>query len=266
MSNGTQNWRPEITGTDYFGHQKKQLQVADRRPVIRRASDLVGPGINSTAVRITDFNDPLATFNGYYSADVGALNAPNSDEPFVGQTISDATLGGRQVFTGLVSGAEFARTFVRSPTDSETLGWGNWSGQRIPASASGYAPNPTTAHSGWPTILAAPVLDTIGSGDAIYAASSAGVRIQQQGVYTGRIQIAADTAVTADVTLKIPSGDTTISVDHDGVPIGPTRYFPFTVWVTNENQGISVIVTHSVADTDIDFWWTLAITRTGDAI
>lgn len=74
----SQNWREEINAADYFGHQKKKQEIENRRPVIRRASDLVGPGIGASAVRITDFNDILATYNGYYSARAGAYSAPNT--------------------------------------------------------------------------------------------------------------------------------------------------------------------------------------------
>ena len=121
-----QNWRTETDASDYFGQQKKQLQVADRRPVIRRASDLVGPGIGSYATRVEDFNALLVTFNGFYSALVGALNAPNETENFVGLVASDAELGGVQMFTGLTSGARYQRTFNRSPADPELIGWTAW--------------------------------------------------------------------------------------------------------------------------------------------
>lgn len=124
------NWRQEVDAEDYFGHQKKKLSVADRRPVIRRASDLVGPGIGASATRITDFNDLLATYNGYYSATPGARHAPNDAEAFVGHVVMDDTLGGRQVFTGLTSRSEYARVFVRNPgdpTNPDTILWGDWS-------------------------------------------------------------------------------------------------------------------------------------------
>lgn len=125
MSN-TQNWRQETDADVYFQHQKKQGALADRRPVIRRASDLVGPGINTYAIRIDDFNNLLATFNGFYSALLGALNAPNSTENFVGYVASDAELGGVQVFTGVTSGSTYTRIFNRSPADPELIGWTAW--------------------------------------------------------------------------------------------------------------------------------------------
>jgi hypothetical protein len=118
--------RTEVDATDYFGHQKKKLGLADRRPVIRKASDLVGPGINANATRITNFNDLLATYNGFFAADAGALVAPNSTDQFSGITVSDAELGGTQVFSSLSTGITYRRVFTRSPLDASSVLWGAW--------------------------------------------------------------------------------------------------------------------------------------------
>lgn len=122
----TQNWRVETNAEDYLGHQKKQLQVADRRPVMRRASDLVGPGIAQTAVRITDFNDLLAQFNGFFSAGGDASNAPPVDQNYVGTVISDAEFGGVQQFFGMEDGELYRRIFTRNPGDASSISWGTW--------------------------------------------------------------------------------------------------------------------------------------------
>lgn len=126
-----ENWRTETRAEDYFLHRQKKLDLADRRPVIRTASDLVGPGIGAFATRLDDFNNLLATFNGFYSAAADATNAPDAAlpttaEPFVGFVVSDAELGGLQVFTGLDTGTEYRRTFLRSPIDPESINWGLW--------------------------------------------------------------------------------------------------------------------------------------------
>lgn len=113
----TQNWRTEVDALDYLGHQRKQLQVADRRPVIRKASDLVGPGIGSMAVQITDFNDSLALHNGYYTSAAGATGAPNAVDAFVGTVVADETRGILQTFTGLTTGIRYTRMLKRHPID-----------------------------------------------------------------------------------------------------------------------------------------------------
>ena len=49
-----QNWRTGVTAEDYFRGERKQNALADRRPVIRQASDLVGPGIAATATDLAN--------------------------------------------------------------------------------------------------------------------------------------------------------------------------------------------------------------------
>lgn len=132
---GQQNWRTEIDAGDYFGHQKKQLEVADRRPVIRKPSDLVGPGIGANAVRVTDFNNLLATYNGFFSSS-RSLNGPVIEgsgpdagydiNPYVGTVSSDAELGGVQTFTNIDTEVTYRRVFRRNPADAATLYWGDW--------------------------------------------------------------------------------------------------------------------------------------------
>lgn len=122
-----QNWRTEVDAVDYFGHQQKKVNLADRRPVIRRPADLVGPGIGPNAITITDFNDLLATFNGYYAAEPGAQNAPTDDQSFTGFTVSEGAMGGTQAFYGMTDGRQYTRVFNRSEKDPATLFWGPWS-------------------------------------------------------------------------------------------------------------------------------------------
>lgn len=120
------NGRPTTDASVYFGSQKKQLTVADRRPVIRRASDLVGPGISVYAIPVTDFNNLLATFNGFYSSDGTALNSPVNGEQFIGTVASDETMGGVQTLTSLTTESVWQRVFRRAPGDAETISWGTW--------------------------------------------------------------------------------------------------------------------------------------------
>lgn len=120
------NWRPIVTAADYLTNQKKTAAVADRRPVIRRASDLVGPGIAGQATRITDFDNVLATFNGFFSSAPGANKAPNPTGSFVGVVSCDSSLGGIQDFTELSSGVKYTRIFQRNPADASTIYFGEW--------------------------------------------------------------------------------------------------------------------------------------------
>jgi hypothetical protein len=122
----SENWRVETDAEDYFGHQKKKLTLADRRPVMRRASDFVGPGIAQTAVRITDFNNLLAQFNGFFSAAGDAANRPPVDQNYVGTVVSDSEFGGVQQFFGMDNGTLYRRIFTRNPGDADSISWGLW--------------------------------------------------------------------------------------------------------------------------------------------
>lgn len=119
-------WRFETDAVDYFGNQKKKLDVADRRPVVRRAADLVGPGIGPEAVRLPDFDGQLASLNGLYSAEANTPNAPVLNERFVGYVVADSELGGVQVFTSLVTGLEYSRPFLKSAGNQTAALWGQW--------------------------------------------------------------------------------------------------------------------------------------------
>lgn len=127
---GEQNWRipnGKTQAETYLGNQQRRNDIADRRPVIRKASDLgLGPGISAAAVPITDFNNLLATYNGYYSAAQGAVNSPNPLDKLVGTVVMDSATGGVQRFTGLLTGIDYKRAFIRNPSDPESISWGAW--------------------------------------------------------------------------------------------------------------------------------------------
>lgn len=121
-----ENWRLPVDAQDFFGNERKRLQMAQRRPAQRRRSDLVGPGIGPHTVRLADFDESLATYNGYFSAVAETPNAPTTDSHYVGFVTSDAELGGVQVFTALSTGDTYRRTFIRNVNDPSWLTWSGW--------------------------------------------------------------------------------------------------------------------------------------------
>lgn len=262
-----ENWRTPVTGEDYLLHERKRVDLEQRRPTIRTASDLVGPGIGAGAVRITDYDDLLATFNGYYSSLAGADSAPNETEQFVGYVISDAELGGRQVFTGLVSGNTYTRVFTRSPTDPETIGWGSWSGQRIAPTITGYDRTATFCQPGTPTVLLPPPVGTVGD-SGVYEVSPGGIRVRQQGVYTGHIQVGDYVGgATGNVYVRIPDRDDTVVLGYLSQDLAPTVQIPFTVIATNADTGFAVtFMLDAGSPTSLDIWWRFSCTRVGDAV
>lgn len=263
------DWRIPVDAPIFFGNQKKREEIDRRRPSIRQASDLVGPGIGAGAVRLDDYNNLLATFNGYYASEPGALNAPTPTEAFIGQVVSDATLGGIQTFTGLVSGTEYSRTFTRSPTDPESLGWGPWTGQRILPSATTYTGSITQVVYQQTSILTPPPVNMIGEA-GVYEVEAAGVRLRKQGVYTGNVHVGTTYGVgaMANVTVQLPVGATTTYVTYPSQPLGPGLTIPFTVVAADGNQGISVAIYHSLgsAGVAVPFYYWFQCTRLGDAV
>lgn len=264
---GEEGWRTPVDAHDYLLGEKKRLALDQRRPVIRRASDLVGPGIASGAVRISDFNDPLATFNGYYSAVAGAPNAPTTTEAFIGQVVSDEELGGRQVFTGLSTNTEYSRTFSRNPSDVNALVWGKWTGERIPASGQGLVINSLTVPENVQTILRPPDMIYLGAGAATFERSNFGLRIKRPGIYTGHIQVGANTlAAAGNVGIELPQGPELYSVMHLNVLLTPTVYYPFTIWTVSGVAPLISVNIFQVDPTPTKFWYRLSITRVGDSV
>jgi hypothetical protein len=178
--------------SDYFLYQNKRLALETRRPLIRRPADLVGPGIAPNAVRLTNFNDLLATFDGYFSAVPGATNAPNGTDVFVGTVTSDAALGGWQSFRSLDTGTVYERLFTRHPLDPEAIAWGAW----------------TTPVASLDTRL-----------DALEAASTA-VRSEATSVYAGAAQ-----SVPANTTSYSSLSGNTCSIVFTAPPSGKVLLF-----------------------------------------
>lgn len=132
----SENWRARVNAFDHFSQQQRRSDIEKRRPVPRRATDLgLGPGISASAVLVTNWNDLLAQYDGYFSSAVGAFGAPNDTEAFVGLTINDSTLGGVQQATGLVSGNHYRRVFRRNPSDSRSVSFAAWEWTNKPAAA-----------------------------------------------------------------------------------------------------------------------------------
>jgi hypothetical protein len=260
-----QNWRTEVDATDYFGHQKKRVDLEQRRPVVRRASDLVGPGIGSAAIRVTDYNDVLATFNGYYSSAPGALNAPTDTESFIGTTVADPVLGGRQALTGLLTGYEYTRTFVRNASDPASISWGVWhEAERIPASATASEAIPTTKVSGQGlTRLKAPKIEAIGA-PGTYEWEKESIHVLRPGVYTGSATLTGPDAVLISVAVQWPDRSGSKSMSLGPLYLRRTGPIPFTFWSTGENQQISVYADHSETTEQTITWQDFAITRVGD--
>lgn len=130
-----QNWVIPTNALEFFSQQDRRIGQEERRPSIRKASDLLGPGIAPYAVPLTDFNSDMAAFNGFFIAEPSTpdLNGgPDNTKWWVGQTIADQFNGGWQMFSTFqaadaVDGRHMlkVRSFALAP-DSNTRFYSAW--------------------------------------------------------------------------------------------------------------------------------------------
>lgn len=100
---------------DWVTDQNKRTAHEARRPQIRRASDLLGPGFGPHAILLTDWNSEEATFNGFFYSDPGALHAPDGTNIFLGLVIGSPTGHGiQQAFSHPALGGPPMTRWVRS--------------------------------------------------------------------------------------------------------------------------------------------------------
>lgn len=218
------DWRVEQTGEDYFGHQQKRGNVADRRPVIRRASDIVGPGIDAQAVRLDNFNDVLATFNGFFSAEAGAENSPDPVAELLpdfigysGHVVSDSALGGEQVFTELGTGNVYRRRFLRALYAPESVTWTDWTKHYSVAPTIGQTVfyRATTIPADGEEFLLAPQITGLGLGetyDTTYGSMGTEVLLLERGVYSGSVNLFTSTTEDFGAAIQYPFNGTTALV------------------------------------------------------
>lgn len=270
---GEQNWTIETNAEDYLKTQKKKAEVADRRPVIRKPSDLVGPGIAAEAISLADFRNELALFNGSFSAAPGALDAPNSTDPFVGTVIGDPILGGLQSFTSLTTGDEYKRTFSRAPFDPLAIDWGIWRRTINPL------PTTTTRFEGdfidVPTDTLIPVPFPLLAGvreEEFYLLGSieqgSPFSVLKSGIYTGSFQIRATQNFQLTLHLVLPnlggSSSTTMGTEF---PQRQGLVVPFTFIHTAEGSArLEISAYHIEASTQRVRIDDFRITRLCDAV
>jgi hypothetical protein len=121
---------------DFEGWAKetgRRLGTLDRRPSPRTAQDLLGQGFGPTATLIQDWNDPVASFNGYYySVENLSLNSPDSGEAWVGIVVAetDNVAGIQEVWTSH-SGSPPRRFTRRWSTTGSAVTFTDWIGDDV---------------------------------------------------------------------------------------------------------------------------------------
>lgn len=67
---------------------EKRVLHEERRPQVRTASDILGPGIAPYCVRIEDWNTDETYFNGFFYSEPGAFNTPKSERYWMGANLA----------------------------------------------------------------------------------------------------------------------------------------------------------------------------------
>lgn len=126
---GQNNGRDLITASDLIGNMGKRILHDERRPQIRTAADVLGPGLAPKAVQLLDWNDAATAFNGIFFSEPGANNSPDITRYWMGTVFANDKGSGFQrvvEYRGTVDirPQEWERTFLL--TAGTTLSYGPW--------------------------------------------------------------------------------------------------------------------------------------------
>lgn len=86
---GMSGHRTLITTEDWMRDMEKRTLHDYRRPQIRTASDLMGPGLGPRAIELRDWNDEATTFNGFFYSTPGAQNTPDTTRYWMGYVVAN---------------------------------------------------------------------------------------------------------------------------------------------------------------------------------
>lgn len=107
--------------SDWMNQRVKREMHEARRPQIRRASDLLGPGFGPFAVEVRDWNADETAFNGFFYSDAGSLNSPDEDLIWLGLVIASGQGHGvQQLFSHSMPLVGAPLRFIRSFHSSTT--------------------------------------------------------------------------------------------------------------------------------------------------
>lgn len=141
------DWRPVVSGSDWMRDQEKRVMSQERRPQVKHASDLLGPGFAPFAVQLRDWNAPEARFNGFWVGEAAA-NAPTPTGVYLGVTVG--SIDGHAVQTAIRHLDTGTQVWVRQSHShiSQAPTYGPWELTNPPV--------PPGTMTQWPSVAAVP--------------------------------------------------------------------------------------------------------------
>lgn len=132
---GHNAYRTQQSADDWMREMEKRMLHEERRPLIRNAADILGPGIAPYTNEIQDWSAPATMLNGFYFTRPGAINSPDGSQYWIGQTQATSDGAGYELVhqfdpvTGVITGDSYIRYFY-TPVGGQTIytDWGTAGG------------------------------------------------------------------------------------------------------------------------------------------
>lgn len=145
---------------DWMRNIERRLLNQERRVQITTAADLLGPGVGPNATEVSDWNNDVIDFNGFFFSQPGALNSPDTDHWWMGYSLADPDGVGFQRITiyrdpasaGLANpfpawpGPTMTRSFY--VTEGSTRSYSDWVGE-VPIYLARQAGDVTVVDTNW---------------------------------------------------------------------------------------------------------------------
>lgn len=126
---GATHWPVPQNLDGWMRQMEKRTLGSERRPLIRNAADILGPGIAPFAVLVGDWNDEVTLFNGIFYSEPTALNSPDGAAYWMGFSFANPDgFGFQRVWEFRESATALMRVFERSfsSADGEQRAFEPW--------------------------------------------------------------------------------------------------------------------------------------------
>lgn len=126
---GQQSGRVNLTLDDWMRDIETRILHEERRPQIRNAADIMGPGLGPKTMQLVDWNDDATTFNGFFWSDVNSRNSPDANKQWMGYNLVNADGSGYQrvyEFKGQGDDTTMVTYVRRSLGSGASRTWGPW--------------------------------------------------------------------------------------------------------------------------------------------